>query len=109
MTERTAQTIWARIYISGPLDVAKQILRRECMREGLCVAISPAEFIYTGGEETGYVVGINNYPRFPSDFESLKARAVSLAQLLRDETFQHSVMIQLPSETIWLSSRESAE
>lgn len=86
----------------------KQIIRAECMREGLCVTVEPSTYIYTGGEEAGYVVGLNEYPRFPLGALKLEARALDLAVRLRDGTHQHSVMVQTPTMTHWLTNREAA-
>lgn len=106
---KTAQceTYWARIYIAGPVEIAKQILREECLREGLCVTIEPTTFIYTGGEESGYVVGLINYPRFPASFESLDTRARKVMNLLLENTFQHSALFMTPVSTEWITKRES--
>lgn len=105
MNTKDCDTYWARIYIAGPVDVARQVLREECMREGLCVTIEPTHFIYTGGEESGYVVGFNNYPRFPWTKEQLETRATAVLLLLLDKTFQHSAMLQLQDRTVWFSKR----
>lgn len=99
-------TYWAKIYIAGPIDVAKQILREECKHAGLCVTIEPTTFIYTGGEEEGYVVGLINYPRFPKADQDIWNRAYRIANLLRQKTFQDSVLLQDPSNTVWISDRE---
>lgn len=104
----TAPTNVIRLYLSGPIEVAKQVLREECMREGLCITVEPTTFIYTGGEEAGYVVGLLNYPRFPSDPNKLADRALAIATLLMERTFQHSALIVAPDETNWLTSREAA-
>jgi len=96
---------WARIYMSGPIDVAKQIIRAECLREGLCVTVDPTTFIYTGGEETGFVVGLLNYPRFPSEPDALNSRARELVAVLLDGTFQHSALLVTPDVTEWVSKR----
>jgi hypothetical protein len=106
MTNKSCDTFWARIYIAGPINEAKQIIRRECLREGLCVTITPTDYIYTGGEEAGYCVELVNYPRFPCDPETLYNRATDLAIMLRDETFQHSVMVMTPGLSRWYSTRE---
>lgn len=98
-------THWARIYIAGPIDVAKQIIRRECMKEGLCVTITPTDYIYTGGEEAGYVVEIVQYPRFPKHENELTKRAVDLALTLREETYQHSALVVTPETSTWFSTR----
>lgn len=105
MNHQTASTFWARIYMSGPIEVAKQILRAECMREGLCVTIEPTLFIYTGGEETGFVVGLVNYPRFPSTTEAIEQRALQLIEELLNATHQHSAMMMTPAMTQWVSRR----
>ncbi len=95
-----------KLYLSGPIEMAKQILRRDFLREGLCVTIDPTLFIYTGGEEAGYVVGLRNYPRFPSTLEDMKIRAEQVAVMLLDQTYQHSVMIVGPHETVWITKRQ---
>jgi hypothetical protein len=106
MLEKTEPTFWAKIYLSGPIEVAKQIIRADCLREGLCVTIEPTKYIYTAGEEDGYIIGLINYPRFPTTQEKIKERAISLARLLLDGTYQHSVLIMTPDETLWITKRE---
>ena len=100
-----AATHWARIYMSGPIEVAKQIIRAECLREGLCVTVEPTTFIYTGGEESGYAVGLLNYPRFPCEDATLTARAYDLMMLLLNGTHQHSALLVTPEKTEWVSKR----
>lgn len=101
------ETYWIRIYMSGPIDVAKQIVRSECMQDGLCVTIDPTLFIYTGGEESGFVVGLLNYPRFPCDKESLRNRARNLMLKLLDGTYQHSGLMMCQDVTEWVTKREA--
>lgn len=103
---QTSPTFLVRIYISGPIEVAKQLIRADCLREGLCVTFEPTTYIYTGGEEAGYVVGLLNYPRFPSEPEALMTRAKSLALTLLEGTFQHSALIVSPQVSEWISFRK---
>lgn len=105
MRQETVKTFTARIYMSGPIEVAKQIIRAECLREGLCTTIEPTTYIYTGGEEAGYVVGLLNYPRFPSTPEAIKGRATDLMRKLLDGTHQHSALLVCPDETTWITRR----
>lgn len=107
MQQKSCPTFWVRIYLSGPIEVAKQVIRAECMRAGLCVTIEPTHYIYTGGEETGYVVGLANYPRFPSTQAEIVERARGLALKLLAATHQHSAMIMSPLATEWMSTRET--
>lgn len=106
MRIETAPTYWVKLYLSGPIEQAKQILRRECLAEGLCVTVEPTTFIYTGGEESGYVVGLVNYPRFPSYPASIRERAMQLASMLLAETYQHSALVMDPISTEWLTIRK---
>ena len=103
MKASTVSTYYVRIYMSGPIDVIKQICREECYRDGLCVTIDPTTFIYTGGEEFGAVIGLINYPRFPTSEYQLWNRAVDLAHKLVKGTHQHSVLLMSPTETEWLT------
>lgn len=105
MHTRTEKTYWVRLYLSGPLPVIEQACRRECLEEGLCVTVEPTRFIYTGGEETGAVVGLLNYPRFPSTPKSLRDRGRVLAIRLLDATCQHSVLVMTPEDTEWITKR----
>lgn len=108
MLARTVPTATARLYLSGPIEVAKQIIRADCLRQGLCVTVEPTTFIYTGGEEAGYVVGLVNYPRFPSDQDAITERARDLMHKLLDGTHQHSALMVTPDATEWVTKRQEA-
>ncbi|HBO9153605.1 hypothetical protein [Pseudomonas aeruginosa] len=105
MINQFAETYWIKLYLSGPIEIAKNIIRQECLREGLCITIDPTTFIYTGGEETGYTVGIVNYPRFPTSPDDLEDRARQLMHLLLEGTYQHSALMMTPTATEWVSIR----
>jgi hypothetical protein len=96
------------IYLSGPIEIAKQVIREDCLREGLCVTLEPTTFIYTGGEEHGYAVGLLNYPRFPKPFTAINDRAVELATKLLEATYQMSALIVTPDTTFWITKREDS-
>ena len=51
--------------------------------EKLCVTVTETKFIYVNGNEPGLIIGLINYPRFPSDFLTLKDRALDLGEKLR--------------------------
>ena len=101
-------TYQIRLYLSGPIDVAKQVIREHVLTHPLCVTVEPTTFIYTGGEEQGYVVGLLNYPRFPTAPNELNVRAKALAELLLDRTFQHSALIVTPTDTTWITKRSDS-
>jgi hypothetical protein len=52
---------------------------------GWCVTVTPTKFLYKNGREDGAIIGIINYPRFPSTTVDIKERVEILAvKLLRD-------------------------
>lgn len=106
MKTATTPTHWVEIEVSGPVEAGLQILRRECLSIGLCVSVTPTTYVYSGGEERGYRVRLVNYPRFPKAREVLEAEALRIAECLRKETFQHSVLLMTLNTTTWITERE---
>lgn len=105
MMEKSAQTFFADIHMAGDIGAAAIAIQRYVVDVGLCVTLMPQTFIYTGGCEQGFRVGLINYPRFPAEPSSIKARAVELANHLMVELGQHSYSIVTPEETTWYSRR----
>lgn len=108
MRTEVSPTYTVRLYLSGPIDVAKQAIRADTLRAGLCVTVEPTTYIYTGGEEAGYVVGLLNYPRFPCEPQRLEERARELMQKLLAATHQHSALMVTPAQSEWITLREQA-
>lgn len=101
----TVPTIRFDIFIAGDLAQAKHICRAYCFEIGLCVTVEPVSYVYTGGEEDGVRIGLINYPRFPTDEPSLRARANELAARLMEGLHQHSYTVAGANETEWFSRR----
>lgn len=101
-------TYTAQIYMAGDIQQAKHVCREFC-QTGLCVTIEPLDYIYTGGEESGFRVGLINYPRFPVSNGEIRNIAERLALTLRSRLFQHSYTIVFSDTTIWNSSRKESE
>jgi len=85
---------------------AKEICQDYCDEVGLCVTVAETEFIYTGGSERGCIVGLINYPRFPSTPEKILGHAFVLAKKLLDEYHQHKVSIICPDKTYMIERSE---
>lgn len=102
-----SETYTVRLYMAGDIDHAKQLLRAECYppNEGLCVTMEPTTFIYSGGEEQGFVVGFVNYPRFPTPPDALYARAKAIAENLIPALSQWSALLVAPDKTEWINGR----
>lgn len=102
---RAVDTTRFDIFMAGDITQAKKVCREYCFSIGLCVTVDPTTYIYTGGEEEGFRVGLINYPRFPSTKEALGETARDLAQCLLIQLCQHSYSIVGPDETEWFSRR----
>lgn len=107
MTETRAPSFPVSIFIAGDLDAARATCRRFCMTVRLCVTVTPTEYIYTGGAESGVIVGLINYPRFPAEPSVIFEKARALALHLMDDLCQRSASLQTPSETVWLAREEA--
>lgn len=107
----TVETYTVKLYMSGDIEHAKRILRSECYppNEGLCVTIDPTTFIYSGGEESGFVAGFLNYPRFPTTPERLFERATAIAATLVIELCQWSALLVAPDKTEWINMRPEGQ
>lgn len=108
---KSVPTYAVRLYMAGEISEAKRALRRECYppNEGLCVTIEPTTFIYTGGEEAGFVVGFVNYPRFPSEPQELWSRAKGIALRLVPELCQWSALLVAPDRSEWINCRPEGQ
>ena len=103
---KKVKTYWARVYMAGDYQIAKQVCREYCM-VGLCVNISKSDYIYTMGEESGFVVEIINYPRFPDTPENIRDKAKNLAERLMESCCQGSYTIEFPDQTFFYSRRKN--
>jgi len=84
------------------LDLVKKICKKYCDDVGLGLTITQTEFVYTDGDEPGVIVGLINYPRFPSSPFQIKFLAGSLAAILLHELKQERLSIMYPDETVML-------
>ena len=92
------------IFIAGDRATATHLCRAFCMR-GLCVSVTEADYVFTGGMESGVRVGLINYPRFIKQPAEIWGTAVELAKFLIEGLHQQSCTVVGPRETLWLSRR----
>lgn len=103
---RPIQSYPVSIFIAAAYGDALYSAQNYCDEVGLCVSITKARYVYTGGTEDGVIVGLINYPRFASTPEAIWAHAEALAARLCVEADQQSYTIQAPDKTIFYSHRE---
>lgn len=107
MRREQASSCPVSIFIAGDYDEARDICRAFCDEEGLCVTVTPTAYVYTGGEEAGVIVGLINYPRFPSEPSDILTTAKLLALELMHKLEQESVSVQALDQTLWFSIRNA--
>lgn len=100
LTKEQCDTFYCNIFVAGDFAIIKQICREHCFNEGLCVTVTPTDYIYTGGEEAGAIIGLINYPRFPEDSHKIILKATKLGRILMENCFQKSFSITMPGKTI---------
>ena len=114
---QTIETFEAKIYVGLKIrytqeiiniSVPKRIIQDFCNAIGFCVTVTQTEYIYKDGQEPGIIVGLINYPRFPLDNDSLKRRAIYIAQLLMHGCRQLKVSVVFKDETIMLENLEES-
>lgn len=103
MTWTEVPTYTVRLYVAGDIESAKRLLRREFYSRGGCVTVERTDFLYTGGEEAGMVIGFVNYPRFPKEPADIWQRAAKIAEALLPELNQKTALLVAPDRTAWLS------
>lgn len=114
MNIEKVETWWANIYVGSKigyrgdcvsLDVARSWLQNYCDWLGFAVTFTETEFIYTGGNEPGFIVGLINYPRYPASSEQLLKKAMYIAEQLKILMVQERVSIVTPTETFMLGEK----
>jgi hypothetical protein len=116
MRTKTVKTYTATIYVG--LENSKthtvydvlvpfNICREYCDKVGLCVTVTETRFVYMNGWERGCIIGLINYPRFPSTENQISDHAFKIAKMLKDELNQNRVSVVTPTETVMLESDEN--
>jgi len=103
--EDEVKTWWAYIYIAGDISPSEIKCRELCFPKGLCVTIEPVKYIYAGGAEEGFRVGMIQYPPFPEDEEILYEKAITVGRSLAELNYQWSFTIVTPNGIFFHSRR----
>jgi hypothetical protein len=99
-------TFQSAIYISANSHTVQDVCAEFCNKNPSCATIESVDFIYQGGAQSGYRVKFINYPRFPSDAESIKQKSESLALNLLIASHQLSCSIVHSDETVYMQLGE---
>jgi 6-pyruvoyl-tetrahydropterin synthase len=89
-------------------DEIKELCQRYCNDVSFCVTITETEFIYKNGNERGFIIGIINYPRFPSTPKQLTKQAIAIAKILGKKLNQERVSVICSDKTYTIEKSEYA-
>jgi len=102
------KTFYANIYCglregyNGKIHTVQEAIRicsDYCNKVKLGVTVTPTNFVYVDGDEPGVIIGLINYPRFPSNEWSTRANAYELTKILLKKFKQERMTIVFPDIT----------
>jgi len=114
MSFEMGKTFYANIWLGlrngydgevSDLQAVKNICQ-DYVEKGLCVTVTKTDFIYTGGNEPGVVIGLINYPRFPTEDRLVVEDACRLADILMKALEQFRCTVVTPETTILLENED---
>lgn len=103
-TQRQTESRTLRIYMAGDYEQAKQICRQFTFVKGnVCACVSRRDFIYKGGEESGFMVELINYARKPHQYYVQRQLGIDLGMTLCDELCQLSFTLDFDGTSHYVS------
>lgn len=87
-------------------EEAKEICQNFCDKFSFCVTLTSTEIIYKNGNESGFIVGLINYPRFSVYPEDLKDTAIDIAKIFMKKFNQLRIIIVCSDETYMIENFE---
>jgi hypothetical protein len=108
---QTEPTLYANIYIGlkegydGPEHTIEEVylaVQEYCNEFSFAVTVTPTKYIYKNGNEDGVMIGLINYPRFPSDADTILLRAIAIGDILKKKFKQQRYSIMCKDKTYML-------
>jgi hypothetical protein len=99
-------TSYATIHMAGDYDTAIKTAREFTFEQGACYQITPCDYVYTGGKESGITARVICYPRFPKSDTMILSEATALAYKLAESLCQKSFSIETSTTTYYYESNK---
>jgi hypothetical protein len=95
-----------QLFVTGdPIEI-EQACQDYCDSIGLCVTVTKTNYIFKGGNEEGFIIGLINYPRFPKTMLDLFLIAEDLGKhLIETCNPEGSFTLQDNEKTFFYSNR----
>lgn len=106
--EKSGPTQKCEIYVAGSLPKLEAVATK-FVKLGLCVRVTPSDFIFTEGRESGATITLINYPRFSRSSEYIRQLAIALGHRILEETDQLSLTVLSTgaiNDTVYIAKRE---
>jgi len=91
-----------------PKKYVEQLCQSFCDTDKVAVTVTDTQFFYPEGNEPGFIIGLINYPRFPSTEGEVFDHALALAEWLTERLDQFRCSIFTP-EKIYLFENENID
>lgn len=91
-----------KIFIAGDYNRIKHVCSDFVTEVGLCVNIKKTDYVYTYGEQSGAEIGLISYPKFQTEFEEQRNKAMKLCKLLMNACNQKSATILDNKQALYL-------
>lgn len=102
--KNTVPTFYANIHVAGDYDTARAACREITYTFGFCFQIHKVDYIYTGGEESGLLIRVINYPRFPRDPEEITNLVTEFGKIIATKLCQKSFTVETSTDTMYFES-----
>lgn len=95
-------TSYATLHMAGDINHARQLIRKFCDK-GACIQLTPCDYIYTRGLESGFTARVINYPRIPKGEDGILDEVTELGKYLGEQLCQKSFSIETSNKTYYFT------
>lgn len=104
--QKVAPAYKVEIFICGDRNTINETCQKFCDDVSWCVTVTPTRYVYKGGWEEGWIIGLINYPRIQWSREIIFQKACDLAYKLKEKAGQGSFTVQDDVRSIFVSTRD---
>jgi hypothetical protein len=97
------------VVLGGQRLTALSVCYNYCQRAKMGLMVFDTSFMHPGGQESGMVISIANYPRYPTKNSTVLQHALALAEeLMRVLDQERLTVVEVPGETFLVERHKPA-